>query len=460
MKKHVLLMICIVVLSSCRPSGKDKGKENQRQEGYEDLTTEFENAVNVILTKWYPLVIDKEDGGFYSEVTYDFKLGDNQNKMVVTQARHVWTTAKATKFSPKESSTYLAYAEHGFKFFRDVLWDKENGGFHNLVNRKGNPIVKDGEAKTAYGNAFAIYGLAAYYKASNNEEALNLARKAFNWLEEHSHDVEFGGYFQHMEMDGTPLKRNREIPSTSDIGYKDQNSSIHLLEAFTELYKVWPDELVGKRLKELLTIIRDTIVNDNDYMNLFFEQDWAPISFKRESKDEIKKHYYLDHVSFGHDIETAYLLLEASKALGLKKDTLTLARAKKMVDQCLNTGFDNEIGGIYDGGYYYEGQDEISVTDDRKNWWSQAEGLNTLSFMASKFPEDSIYENNFNGLWNYIDTYIIDHENGGWYEWGVDKSPESKIELKGHIWKATYHNYRALTNILKRMDEREREIAI
>ncbi|MCX2681177.1 AGE family epimerase/isomerase [Galbibacter sp. EGI 63066] len=420
----------------------------------EDLVkTLKEAATSQLLDKWYPLVIDKEDGGYYSDITYDFKLGENQQKMIVTQARHMWVNAIAAMENPGKKETYLENAKHGFDFIKNKMWDQENGGFHTLVTKQGEPISREGEKKTAYGNSFAIYGLATYYKASQNSEALTLAQETFYWLERHSHDPKHKGYFQSLELDGTPIARTSDFPSTSDIGYKDQNSSIHLLEAFTALYEVWPNELLKKRLHELLVLIRDTITTDDGYMKLFFEADWTPVSFKNTSKENIKKHYYLEHVSFGHDVETAYLMLEASHALGLEND-ITLKTGKKMVDHALKNGFDNKVGGFYDGGYYFNDEQDIQIVNENKNWWSQAEGLNALLMMSQHFPQDEMnYRKHFETLWEYTENYIIDQDHGGWYEWGIDKRPEAKTALKGQIWKSTYHNYRALVNCIHMLEE-------
>jgi len=424
------------------------------KEADSSLAKQFETAATYqLLDKWYPLVIDKEDGGYYSEVTYDFKLGQNHDKMIVTQARHIWTNAMAARQYP-ENTSYLENAEHGFHFLKNVMWDKKHGGFYNLVTKQGKPILKKGEDKTSYGNSFAIYGLAAYYEASKNEEALELAKKTFLWLEEHSHDPEYKGYFNHLKEDGSLYKRTGEWPSVSDVGYKDQNSSIHLLEAFTELYRVWPNELLRERLEELLLIIRDTITTEQGYMNLFFEANWTPVSFRGSSPDEIKKHFYLDHVSFGHDVETAYLMLEASHALGLENDTLTLQKGKKMVDHALKHGWDSDLGGFYDGGYYFDTEEDLQIVNADKNWWAQAEGLNTLLIMSRLFPEAEMdYRRYFAKEWNYIQKYLMDKEHGGWYEWGLDTRPESKTALKGHIWKASYHNFRALKNVMSILKE-------
>ena len=422
----------------------------QEKTSNEELISQMKiDAKENLLDKWYPLAIDNEDGGYYSEITYDFKLGEKHDKMIVTQARHIWTNSVASEIFP-ENANYLQYAKHGFEFLRDVMWDKKYGGFHNLVSKTGEPIAKKGEEKTAYGNSFALYGLAAYARASENKEALELAKKTFYWLEEHSHDSISKGYYQSLNMDGSPIIRDSSFDSTSDVGYKDQNSSIHLLEALTELYKVWPDELVAERLEELLLLIRDTIVSDRNYMNLFFEADWTPVTFNDQEKEVIEKHYYLDHVSFGHDVETAYLMLEASEALGREDIEKTLAQGKKMVDHSLENGWDQELGGFYDGGYYFGVDKNLTLVNKDKNWWSQAEGLNTLLIMDHYFPEDEHdYRSYFNKLWEYTNTYFMDDRFGGWYEWGQDNKPETKDDLKGHIWKANYHNFRALINCME-----------
>jgi mannobiose 2-epimerase len=143
-----------------------------------------------------------------------------------------------------------------------------------------------------------------------------------------------------MKRDGSVIHRDGSVPSTDDLGYKDQNSSIHLLEAFTELYQVWRDPLVAERLKEMLFLIRDTIVDDKGSLILFLHPDWTPVSFRDSSEEVILKHRNLDHVSFGHDVETAFLLLEASHVAGIDNDTATLRIAKKMVDHSIRNGWD------------------------------------------------------------------------------------------------------------------------
>lgn len=444
--KYVLLLFQLCVAVSVSGQHKIAADQTSTKERLQ-LADAIEHSLKKeLLAPWYPKSADTVYGGFTTAYNYDFAPAANQDKMIVTQARHMWVNAKASERYPRILH-FKKNARHGFLFLKDVMWDKEYGGFFTLVDQKGNVKTNNTVDKEAYGNAFGIYALAAYYKSSGDTAALNLAKQAFAWLEKHSHDPVYKGYFQHLQRDGTPMQRTSETASTSDVGYKDQNSSIHLLEAFTELYQVWADPLLRERLNEMLLLIRDTITAPRGNLVLFFQPDWTPVSFADTDRENILKHRYLDHVSFGHDVETAYLMLEASHMLGNKNDTITLMKGKKMVDHALKNGWDNATGGFYDEGYYFKGADTISIIKDTRNWWAQAEGLNTLLMMADHFPNDTMrYFEQFKKLWQYTNTYLIDHQYGDWYEVGLDKQPELKRSQKGHIWKATYHAYRALSN--------------
>ncbi len=417
-----------------------------------EIAAQMENSIQKeLLNVWYPVSVDNEYGGFLSTFTYDFKPTGPQDKMIVTQARQVWSNAKAAELYPSNKS-YKSNAAHGFHFLKDVMWDKTYGGFYTLVDRKGNVKETDLGIKTAYGNAFGIYALAAYYQCSGDTAALNFAKKAFLWMEVHSHDPVYKGYYQHLMRDGTPVKRTSITASTAETGYKDQNSSIHLLEAFTELYKVWPDELLRKRVYEMLLLIRDTIASPQGWLRLFFQPDWAPVSVRDSSRETILAHHNLDYVSFGHNVETAYLMLEASETIGIKNDTTTLRIGKKMVDHALQNGWDNKVGGFYDEGFYFKDSTNISILRDTKNWWAQAEGLNSLLLMSDYFPNDPIqYFEKFKMQWAYVQKYLIDHEHGEWYPGGLDKEPDMKTALKAQIWKANYHVFRALANCVARL---------
>jgi cellobiose epimerase len=413
----------------------------------DSIAAHMRQALNLEFERWYPKCVDTTCGGYFSDLNADWELDGPQRKMIVTQARHVWSASNAALFYP-DSAAFLNVAEHGVRWLRTTMWDHEMGGFYDLVDRGGTPIPENGEIiKRAYGNSFAIYGLAAYARATQDPAALELAQAGFRWLERHSYDPQYGGYFQFMKRDGTPfLEGYAESPP------KDQNSTIHLLESFTELYRIWPNDTLRARLASLHRLVRDTITNDPGYMTLFFGRDWTPVSYRDSSADVRERNYEFDHVSFGHDVETAYLLLEASEALGMHNDTTTLRTAKTMVDHALRYGWDEKLGGFFDGGYYVAAADRPSIIRDTKEWWSQAEALNSLLMMSDLFPADAMqYYDRFCAQWHYCKGYVIDMERGGWYWGGVDRVPQHRTGPKGTIWKGNYHTSRALINCIRRL---------
>lgn len=442
---HYALLIVFLILFGCNPPAHLI--DNQSAE----VASEIQNELYSLTDVWYPRVIDKQQGGYLSRFSYDWEQEGSQDKMIVTQARHVWTLSKLGEHDT-DNQSYQEYAAHGFEFLRDQMWDDQYGGFYQLVNREGEPIANsgDGISKTLYGNAFALYGLSAYYHYTEDPEALDLAKRTFNWLETNSHDPVYGGYFQPLSRDGTP-----DTTGTP----KDYNSGIHILEALTELYTVWQDDLVRERLAEMFYIVRDTMVTDQGYLNLYFENDWTHLSYRDSSRSVIEENIGDDHVTPGHDIETAYLLLEAAHVLGMEDDMETHRIAKKLTDHTLETGWDEEAGGFYDIGYYFPGDEKLTILQDTKNWWAQAEGLNTLLIMSDLYPEDPHnYFEKFLKQWEYIHNNLIDHEYGGWYDSGLDKEPESRTSLKAQIWKGNYHTIRSLLNCLERLEMQQSQL--
>ncbi len=419
-----------------------------------DIVKEFHTALyENILKKWYPLVIDKEYGGYFTNISHDWNIEPDQDKMIVTQARHVWTTSKIAGFYTNGKS-YEKIALHGFDFLKNGMWDQEHGGFYQIRSRDGKLSMFRGwrDEKRTYGNAFGLYALAALYHQTHDKDVLEFAQRSFHWIEDHAFDKIHNGYFQFFTGDSHVFDTSSSYKTIADdgneLGFKDQNSSIHLLEAYTELYHVWKDEYLKTQLNSILELIRDVMTHEKGYLQLFFHPDWKPVSFSNATNEERKKNYGLDHVSFGHDYETAFLMLEASHALGIGNDVKTLSITKKMLDHAIRNGFDESVGGFYDGGYYFKGSDTCSIINDHKNWWAQAEALNALLLFSNIFPNEKKYSEYFMRQWDYVKKYILDHENGDWFEGGIDKEPHFKTGPKSHIWKCTYHTGRALMNCI------------
>ncbi len=441
LRKVTYSILCFLITSflfiSCQ-SDPYSSIDRQREE----ILSEIDSVLVDQYALWYPRTVDNEYGGFLSRYSYDWKPIGTQNKMIVTQARHTWTASKVA-YRDSSRKNFAKHGRHGFDFLRSTMWDDEYGGFYTTVSREGRVLTEEDDViqKGLYGNAFGIYGLASYYQATGDTAALGLAKQAFHWLDEGSYDPEHGGYFNSLTREGEYYQPEGYRSARP----KDYNSGIHILEALAELYQVWPDDTVRSRLYEMFTVVRDTFTTGKGYMNLYFKRDWTPIVYKDSSRAVQEQHLGTDHVTFGHDIETAFLLLEAAHALNFSEDSV-LTHAKKMVDHTIDNAWDAEEGGFYDRGYYFEGDEELTVTDSSKVWWAQAEALHSLLIMAEHFPDDPNYDyfDLFAKQWNYIKNYLLDPQYGGWYERGLDEDPQVREDPKATIWKGNYHTIRAL----------------
>jgi mannobiose 2-epimerase len=304
------------------------------------------------------------------------------------------------------------------------------------VDAQSKRPAKDGE-KHAYGISFAIYSMAIAHAATKDAKPLDLAKQAFEWLERHAHDGKNGGYYEALTRDGKPImigQAGNDFIGTR-YGYKSMNSHIHLLEAFTELYRVWPDSGVRKRLDEVFKIVRDKVYVDPGALHLFFNPDWRPVP---------------DHDSYGHDIETAYLLAEAAHALGRPNDAKAWRAGRNLVDHALEVGWDDRNGGFYDAGRTIG-----PATDRRKVWWVQAEGLNALLLMHEKFGKETTrYWDAFLRQWSFIRNKQTDSTHGGWFSEVTEDGARIPGREKSNGWTDPYHQGRALMNVtetLKRL---------
>ncbi len=246
-----------------------------------------------------------------------------------------WITAQTVLRRPDLKEQFLPYVRHGAAYLMNVLWDKEHGGFFWGLDDKGHVSPPYTENKHLYGMSFALYGAAAAYQATKDAGTLDLAQRAFRWIDGHAHDAANGGYFEWLTRDGKiieahgdPAKLEGVAVAAFPVGYRSMNTHIHLLESFSQLYEVWKDDTLRTRLEEMIAIVRDRIAVEPGVLNLYLTPDWRAIP---------------DHDSYGHDIETAYLLLEAEDVLGRGHDPKTEAMARKLVDHALAYGWDESV---------------------------------------------------------------------------------------------------------------------
>ena len=385
-----------------------------------------------LLEVWFPGCLDRERGGFLCDFDYRWQPAGQQPKSIVFQGRNTWLAARgAMRYGG--DSRYIEAARHGFAFLRDKQWDQEHGGWYWKLDRAGDVTPDTKGVKHAYGIGFGIYACAAVYEATKDPAALDLAKKGFVWLDTHGHDDANGGYNEYFTREGKPILDRASNPLGADrdaigtrVGLKSMNTHIHLVEALATLYRVWPDERVSRRTNELLELVRDRITAPPGAMHQFFRPDWAPVP---------------DLDSFGHDIETGYLLIEAAEALHKADDPKTRAVAKSLVDHTLDYGWDKQSGGVYESG-----EVRGPVHDRRKVWWAQAEALNAFLTMGRLYPDDPRnYRALFEKHWAYCKTNGIDPENGEWYPDALDAGGKPKSN-KASEWKAGYHTGRAMLN--------------
>ena len=406
---------------------------------YKQLATEMETTLQRdVLGVWFPRSLDNEYGGFYSNFTRDWNRTNGEGKFSVFQGRMVWVAAQVMMKRPELREKYKPIVAHGFKFLSEILWDKQHGGFYWGLNEKNQVSETYTDGKHLYGISFGLYGATATYMATKDEKALKLAQQTFRWIDDHAHDEKNGGYFEWLTRDGKVVQANREsargegIPVAGfPLGYKSMNTHIHLLESFTQLYEVWHNETLRARLNELLELVRDKICTEPGVMNLYFTNEWRPIP---------------DHDSYGHDVETAYLMIEAETALSGKPSAKTERMAKLLVDHALAYGWDET-----NGGFYRDGTTFGVAEDKRKEWWVQFEGLNALLLMHEKYGRQTAsYFKAFEKQWSFIKSHQVDREFGGVFD-TVEQNGEVKDYVKSRIWKECYHETRALLNVIERL---------
>lgn len=451
------LLLILLLAAGC--NNPVHNKQSGIQAEMSALACDLENSLFEYITgPWYPACIDTVHGGYISSFDHDWKMSEgDQSKALVQQARHLWTTAYLFDRYP-QNDEFLGYAEHGFNFIRDHFQDEAYGGLYYACSRDGSVDSTTLDGKRIYGQAFAIHGLARYHKVSGNSDALDLAIQVFKWMNEGPHDSIYGGYFEILNRDGTPATHDTSLQADQGdsplAGLKEFNSSLHILEAFTELYHEWPNQLLRKRLEEMYFLFRDTFIHDDGYLQLYFYPDWTLVptgSMKQLSKGNA---WFTHHITYGHDVETAYLITEAAHALGYENDKVMMRRAKALVDHSLSTGWDREKGGFYYIGYK-DDAGNTTIHDNHKAFWVESEGLNAIALMHSLYPNDDMdYFSKLKLQWNYIDNYLIDKEYGGWYNYGLDTYPENRLNKKSHNWKTTYHNVRGMVSSINLLSKK------
>jgi mannobiose 2-epimerase len=391
------------------------------------FANELNDELNRILKYWQENSVDKENGGFIGQIDHFSHTNPLASKGAVLNTRILWAFSAAYNFT--KNPEYLKIAKRAYEYIRDFFLDKENGGLIWEVNHVGKPV---NTRKQTYAQGFGIYGFSEYFRVSGDKESLRIAKVIFHLLEKHCYDLHSGGYLEALSHDWQPMDDMRLSPKDENYP-KSMNTHLHILEPYTNLYRVWKNDALAGQMKNLIRTFLDHIVDQKTgHFHLFFEKDWTV-------KSEI--------ISYGHDIEGAWLLTEAAEVLGdmdLLKEVEAVAI--KMTHATLAEGTAG------DGSLFYERESSPGHLDTDKHWWPQAEAV--IGFLnAYQISGDEVFLQKSMQTWEFIKNHMLDKKNGEWY-WSVDENGiPGETNNKAGFWKCPYHNSRACMEGVHRINQ-------
>ncbi|WP_216848953.1 AGE family epimerase/isomerase [Pedobacter sp. L105] len=385
----------------------------------------FQKELDNILSYWMIFTPDLNNGGFYGKIDHKNNVDPEAPKGSVLNARILWTFSAAYQQNPKPA--LLNMAKRAYQYIRKYFIDPQYGGVYWTVDYQGKPLDTK---KQIYALSFTIYGLTEYYRVSGDEAALELAQQLFLDIEKYSFDLEKGGYLEAFTRDWQELPDLR-LSAKDANEKKTMNTHLHVLEAYTNLYRVWKDEFLEKQIRAVIGNFLDHMIDrQNNRLILFFDENWQPKSTT---------------VSYGHDIETSWLLLEAVHVLN---DEKLAAQVSQLAISMARAAAD---GLAQDGSLYYEYEPEADHLVKERHWWVQAEAL--VGFLnAWQLSGEQIFLDHFENVWQFI-QHKIKSDEGEWV-WGInDDDTLMPNEDKVGLWKCPYHNSRAMLELIQRFKE-------
>jgi mannobiose 2-epimerase len=385
----------------------------------------MEELTGNILPFWMTYAIDKDRGGFYGAVTNDLQIHNEVPHSAILCARILWTFATAYRRLGEEK--YLAIAHWAYDYLKRVFWDQEYGGVYWQVDYIGNPISK---RKHHYAQAFAIYGLTEYFRATQEPQSLGLAQTVFNLLEKHAYEAINGGYIEGSSCEWGVLEDMRLSDKDLDCR-KSMNTMLHILEAYSNLLLVWDDAYLKAQHRALLEVFQKHIIDpETAHFKLFFDDEWHSLSKNQ---------------SFGHDIEGSWLLWEA---VSLQNDATLSARMYESVIRIASAVYREGVD--EDGGLFSEGGPQ-GLLDENKAWWMQAEALVGF-YNAYQLTEQEHFARAAYQSWRYIQEKVVDRFHGDWFKQVDRDGVPDPSRYKIGPWECPYHHSRACLEMLVRLD--------
>jgi mannobiose 2-epimerase len=385
------------------------------------------NLQRAVIGYWYPGSVDRTHGGYAIASDESGRLVPTTHRMIVSQARMVWLSARLAREGYDPEGMKRA-AAHGYAFLKDRMWDAEQGGFYWEVDAATGRPTQD--HKHLYAQAFALYALSEYFLATKERSALEIADTLVDTIERRAHDAEFGGYREYFARDWSPMPSDAPSPVGGTAGMKLMNTHLHLMEAFATYVRASNRPLARTRLDELIRIQSEAVVRkDLPACTDRYGRDWTPIL------DEVAA-----RVSYGHDLENIWLLADALDAAG-RPPAQFLGLYRGLFAYSMRNGFDDRLGGFFESGPLGRPADRLD-----KVWWVQAEALVSALTMYRLTGEAS-YADVFERTWRFVNERQTDWEGGEWHALVLPDGSHSG--RKAAAWKAGYHNGRALLESIR-----------
>ncbi len=383
-----------------------------------------EELTNNILPFWAGKMRDEKQDGFYGQIKGDGQLIPAADKGGILNARILWSFSSA--YLQEKNPLYLEMANRAKNYILNHFFDPEFGGTYWTISFDGRPVDSK---KQIYSQAFFIYAFSEHYRASGDKTSLQKAIELFRIIEKYSFDQELNGYFEAYSRDWVLLEDLR-LSEKDENEKKTMNTHLHILEAYTNLFRVWKDDELEKQLRNLILIFTEKIFNQKTFhLDLFFDENW-------KTKSTI--------VSYGHDIEASWLIDEAARVLG---DEELLANVQKI---CIKIAEASCEGLQSDGSMVYE-LDKGHLETDR-HWWVQSEAV--VGFLnAWELSGDKQWLEKAEKCWEYISKNLIDRVGGEWF-WSIaDSGIPNWSGDKAGFWKCPYHNSRMCLEVMMRAEK-------
>lgn len=385
------------------------------------FVNEFRNELETHILPFWAKLKDDENGGYYGLVDYDLRVHKDAGKGGIATCRQLWAFSAAYRVLKKEA--YLQQANHAYRFLTEYVFDHQYKGLYWMVDYKGNP---SDDRKHVYAQAFGVYALTEYYRVTQNQEALDYAKQLYKLIETVGFNEETNAYKEEFNRKWEE-QSNEMLSENGVIADITMNTHLHVLEAYTNLYRVWEDEQLKGRIANLIDLFYEKVFDkQSKFLQVFFNNHWESI---------------IDLKSYGHDIEASWLIDDALKVTGNND--------RKYTQMVIDIAYNIEKNGVLkDGSLAYE--NENGKIDYTRVWWVQVEAMVGF-YNAYEKTKDEKFLKAVERIWDYVKTYMIDSREGGEWYWSVEADDQpTKREIAGP-WKCPYHNARFCLEFIERV---------